>query len=70
MNKEFVAESIQKFISNVLGSAGAVWGSSEIVYLRNNNNRLMWRGISGTVGIYFFSSYIHERIEKFNKLKL
>jgi len=69
MNKDFAMESGQKFISNVLGGAGAVWGSSEIVCLRNNNNRMLWRGISGSVGIFFFGIYLQERLEKYNKLK-
>ena len=71
MNEDFVMESGQKFISNVLGGAGAVWGSSEIVSLRNSNskNRMLWRGISGSVGIFFFSIYLRERVEKYNKIK-
>ena len=69
MNKEFIMETGQKFITNVLGGAGAVWGSSEVVCLRNNNNKKLWRGISGTFGIYFFSLYMNERIHKYNKLK-
>ena len=69
MNKEFVMESGQKFISNVLGGAGAVWGSSEIVCLRNNNNRRLWRGISGSVGIIFFGLYLQERQGKYKQLK-
>ena len=69
MNKEFIMETGQKFITNVLGGAGAVWGSSEVVCLRNNNNKKLWRGISTTFGIYFFSLYLNERIHKYNKLK-
>ena len=52
-----------------MGSAGAVWGSSEIVYLRNSKNRRLWRGISGSVGIVFFGIYLQERYEKYNKIK-
>lgn len=69
MNNEFIMETGQKFITNVLGGAGAVWGSSEVVCLRNNNNKKLWRGISLTFGIYFFSLYLNERIDKYNKLK-
>ena len=39
MNRDFLIETSQKFVSNVLGGAGAIWGSSEIVCLRNGNNR-------------------------------
>ena len=45
MNKDFVVDTGQKFISNVLGGAGAIWGSSEVVCLRNNTNKRLWRGI-------------------------
>ena len=45
MNKDFVVETGQKFISNVLGGAGAIWGSSEIVCLRNSTNRRLWYGL-------------------------
>ena len=71
MNEDFVIESGQKFISNVLGGAGAVWGSSEIVCLRNcgSKNRMLWRGISGSVGVFFLSVYLRERVEKYSKIK-
>ena len=69
MNKDFVVETGQKFISNVLGSAGAIWGSSEIVCLRNQNNRRLWRGISGTAGVFFLGVYLQDRFIQYNKLK-
>ena len=69
MNKEFITETGQKFITNVLVGTGAVWGSSEVVCLRNNNNKKLWRGISCTFGIYFFTLYLNERIHKYNALK-
>ncbi len=50
MNKDFVVDTGQKFISNVLGGAGAIWGSSEVVCLRNNTNKRLWRGIAGGAG--------------------
>jgi hypothetical protein len=33
MNKEFIMETGQKFITNVLGGTGAVWGSSGAVWV-------------------------------------
>ncbi len=69
MNRDFVVETGQKFVSNVLGGAGAVWGSSEIVCLRNQNNRRLWRGISGSTGIVFLGFYLQERFIQYNKLK-
>ena len=69
MNRDFVVETGQKFVSNVLGGAGAVWGSSEIVCLRNQNNRRLWRGISGSTGIIFLGFYLQDRFIQYNKLK-
>ena len=69
MKKEFVVDTGQKFISNVLGGAGAIWGSSEVVCLRNKNNKRLWRGIAGGMGIVFFGFYLQERIEKYRKIK-
>ena len=69
MIKEFVVDTGQKFISNVLGGAGAIWGSSEVVCLRNKNNKRLWRGIAGGMGIVFFGFYLQERIEKYRKIK-
>ena len=54
MKNDFLLESGQKFISNVLGGAGAIWGSSEVIFLRNKNNRPLWRGIAGGYRCYFF----------------
>ena len=68
MNKDFVVETGQKFISNVLGGAGAVWGSSEVMCLRNQHNKGLWRGISGTTGIIFLGFYLQERFIQYNKL--
>ena len=64
MNKDFVVDTGQKFISNVLGGAGAIWGSSEVVCLRNKNNARLWRGIAGGMGVIFFGVYLQERVEK------
>ena len=69
MNKDFVVDTGQKFVSNVLGGAGAIWGSSEIVCLRNNCNKTLWRGIAGSVGVIFFGFYLQERIIEYKKLK-
>lgn len=69
MNKDFVIETGQKFVSNVLGSAGAIWGSSEILCLRNQNNRTLWRGVSGSTGLVFFGFYLQDRFIKYNNIK-
>lgn len=69
MKNDFLLESGQKFISNVLGGAGAVWGSSEVIFLRNQNNKTLWRGIAGGTGIVFFGLYLKERINEYEKIK-
>ena len=69
MNKDFVVDTGQKFISNVLGGAGAIWGSSEVVCLRNQNNRRLRRGIAGGMGVVFFGFYLQERINEYKKMK-
>jgi hypothetical protein len=69
MDNDFILFSGKKFIWDVMGSAGAVWGSSEIVCLRNCSNRKIWRGISGGVGIIFFGFYLQERMKTFKTLK-
>lgn len=69
MKNDFLLESGQKFVSNVLGGAGAIWGSSEIIFLRNQNNKPLWRGIAGGTGIIFFGFYLKERINEYEKFK-
>ncbi len=69
MNKDFIVDTGQKFVSNVLGGAGAVWGSSEVICLRNNNNRRLWRGIAGSFGVVFFGLYLNERKIAYDKFK-
>lgn len=69
MNKDFVLDTGQKFVSNVLGTTGAIWGSSEVVCLRNGTNRRLWRGIAGSMGIICFGLYLQERIIRYDKLK-
>ncbi|MAR51378.1 MAG: hypothetical protein CML42_09660 [Rhodobacteraceae bacterium] len=63
MDNDFILDSGKKFIWDVMGGTGAVWGTSEVVCLRNCNNRRLWRGISGGIGIIFFGFYLQERIK-------
>ena len=69
MNRDFVIDTGLKFFSNVLGGTGAIWGSSEVVCLRNQNNRRLWRGIAGGMGVVFFGFYLQERINEYKKMK-
>ena len=43
-----------KFVLEVLGGAGAVWGSSEVLLLRTSANVHVWRPISIFFGSLFF----------------
>jgi hypothetical protein len=47
-----------KFILNVLGGAGAIWGCAEAVSLRNTHNSMEWRLVAIIVGILFFIRWI------------
>ena len=69
MNKDFVTDTGQKFLSNVLGGTGAIWGSSEVVCLRNCSNRRLWRGIAGGMGVILFGIFIEERLNTYTKIK-
>eukprot|EP00977_Amphora_coffeiformis_P005247 scaffold1123_cov168-Amphora_coffeaeformis.AAC.15 len=44
-----------KFILEVLGAAGAIWGSSEVLMLRTaDNSATLWRPMATLVGGVFF----------------
>lgn len=43
-----------KFILQVLGGAGAIWGCAEVVTLRNENTKEEWRLAAAAVGCTFF----------------
>lgn len=49
-----------KFVLEVLGSSGAVWGSSEVFGLRNEETREFWRHSAIIVGIVFLSRWIRQ----------
>ena len=64
----FIYESAVKLILEVFGAAGAVWGASEVVTLRNKDTQEEWRYISLGIGILFFIRYIDEQYNKFKEL--
>lgn len=47
-----------KFILEVLGAAGAIWGSSEAAALRTSSNIWFWRPLALSVGIIFFCRWL------------
>jgi hypothetical protein len=70
-----------KFVLEVLGGAGAIWGSSEAAALRTADNIWFWRPFALFVGAIFFVRWILQincfieelkreaRKEEFNILK-
>lgn len=46
------------FTLEVFGAIGAVWGASEVVGLRDENNAHLWRSIACVVGALSFLSYV------------
>lgn len=69
MDNDFILDSGKKFVWDVLGGTGAIWGSSEVVCLRNCSNRPLWRYISGGAGCIFFGFYLKERIKTYETHK-
>lgn len=47
-----------RIILEVVGGAGAIWGGSEVLKLRNFNNRELWRWISIVVGVLCFLRFV------------
>ena len=68
INKTFLKDCGKEFVLNVLGAAGAIWVSSEVIGLRNSTNPLLWRGISGGTGIIFFAIFLTERYNSYKKI--
>ena len=59
-----------KFVLEVLGAAGAIWGSSEAAALRTSSNIWFWRPLALSVGIIFFCRWllqIKDFISEFSK---
>jgi len=49
---------VPSFHLEVIGAGGAVWGFSEMIGLRDNENVLLWRVISVGVTILFLFRWI------------
>jgi hypothetical protein len=47
-----------RVVLEVIGAAGAIWGGSEVVKLRNADNKELWRWISVVIGILSFFRFI------------
>ena len=50
----FILECLVKLVLEVFGAGGAVWGFSELVYLRTKENSHIWQPVAIGVGVLFF----------------
>lgn len=51
---------LNKFILDVIGSAGAVWGFSEVVGLRTEGTVWFWRPVALLVGVVFLIRWMNQ----------
>ena len=54
-----------RFILDVLGGVGAVWGSSEAFALRNADTMSSWRAVAISLGVIFFCRWVWQIKEAF-----
>ena len=59
---EFFQIHASKFVLQVLGSAGAVWGSAEVVTFRKPTTTTEWRIVSIVVGCLFLIRWVFQII--------
>lgn len=64
----FVYITFVKLILEVFGASGAIWGTAEILTLRNPNTMEIWRYISSIIGIIFFIRFLLIQQKLYNKL--
>ena len=67
--KQFYYDSFVKLILEVFGASGAVWGTSEVLTLRNTDTQDVWRCISSVVGLAFLVRFGISRRRTYLKLK-
>ena len=61
---------ISKFVLDVLGASGAIWGSMEVIGLRTTENKFIWQIICIITGVLFFIRWSMMAKEKYNEFKL
>mmetsp|Transcript_2113 Transcript_2113/g.4040 ORF Transcript_2113/g.4040 Transcript_2113/m.4040 type:complete len:117 (+) Transcript_2113:774-1124(+) len=64
---QFLQIYISKLILEVFGSAGAIWGFSEVIGLRVSSTVWFWRPCAFCVGVIFFGRWVCEIRENFVK---
>jgi hypothetical protein len=47
-----------RIVLAVMGGAGAIWGGSEVVKLRNADNADLWRWLSLGVGVLCYARFV------------
>tara|TARA_Y100001970_G_scaffold522_1_gene616 strand:- start:2392 stop:2643 length:252 start_codon:yes stop_codon:yes gene_type:complete len=67
--KQFYYNSFVKLILEVFGASGAVWGTSEVLTLRNSDTQNVWRCISSIVGFAFLVRFGITQRRTYLKLK-
>ncbi|NGX26512.1 MAG: hypothetical protein K940chlam6_00436 [Chlamydiae bacterium] len=48
-----------RFTLEVLGASGAIWGTSEVVHLRNDENKDYWRVTAIVIGALAFIRFVY-----------
>jgi hypothetical protein len=51
---------LPRFVLEVLGAAGAIWGASEAIGLRNSQNVWFWRTVALTFGFIFLLRWVKQ----------
>jgi len=57
-----------KFVLEVLGAAGAIWGSSEAIGLRTTQNRWLFHWLAGVVGVLFLVRWLIQLLRAYRLL--
>jgi membrane associated rhomboid family serine protease len=59
-----------KLILEVFGASGAIWGTSEVLTLRNPDTQEIWRYISSIIGIIFFIRFLFIQKKLYKKIHI
>lgn len=59
-----------KLILEVFGASGAIWGTSEVLTLRNPDTQEIWRYISSIIGITFFIRFLFIQKKLYKKIHI
>jgi hypothetical protein len=65
----FIEDCLSVLVFEVLGASGAIWGTSDLLTLRNENTQELWRYIVIFMGFLFLIRYIILQRKKYIELK-